>query len=98
VKITMTAEISGLRDGNPWPARGGSIEVPDDEAEGLIANGLAKKYEKADKAQAPEVVGASTELLEVTEPPVPETATTPAPARKAPAKRAAKKAPAKAQD
>lgn len=94
MKITMVAEITGLRDGKPWPARGESITVPDDEAEVMIANNLAKKYEKADESVAAEApAGASTEPLEVSAPPAPETATTAPPAKKAAAKKAAKKAP-----
>jgi hypothetical protein len=91
VKITMTAEISGLRDGKPWPMRGESISVPDDEAEALIGNRLAKKYEKDDEVAPEPIVGPE---VEVTELPAPETATPPAPkktARKAPAKKAAAK-------
>jgi hypothetical protein len=40
--VTMLRQVSGTRDGVDWPAPGESIDVPDDEAESLIGNGLAK--------------------------------------------------------
>lgn len=42
MNVTMTRHISGTRDGVDWPAPGESIDVPDEEAASLIANGLAK--------------------------------------------------------
>jgi hypothetical protein len=95
MKVTMLASISGLRDGVPWPARGGQIELPAGEAEELIAGGLAKKYEKADEEPdaEPEVKGPEIPVPEPIQ--EQETATTPkpAPAKKTAAKKtAAKKA------
>lgn len=40
--VKMRREISGLRDGQPWPPVGGTIELPDDEAVGLVANRIAE--------------------------------------------------------
>lgn len=40
--ITMTANITGTRNGVDWPAVGGTIDVPDSEAADLIAAGLAE--------------------------------------------------------
>lgn len=42
MNITMLRQVSGTRDGVDWPAPGESMDVPDDEAAGLIGNGLAK--------------------------------------------------------
>lgn len=57
MNIRMTAQISGTRDGALWPAPGDVIDLPDDEANGLIAIGLAKADEPAapveEKATAP---------------------------------------------
>ena len=39
--VTMIGEISGSRDGVPWPPIGGSIDLPEDEAMNLIANRMA---------------------------------------------------------
>lgn len=47
MKLKMLAKVYGLRDGSEWPARGGVIDVPEDEAANLIANGLAAPLEDA---------------------------------------------------
>jgi hypothetical protein len=41
MRVTMKAGIAGTRNGEDWPAPGGSIDLPQDEAELLVANGLA---------------------------------------------------------
>ncbi|TFD74731.1 hypothetical protein [Cryobacterium fucosi] len=41
MKIRMLAKISGTRDLVDWPDVGGTINVPADEAQSLIENGLA---------------------------------------------------------
>ncbi len=51
--VTMIRQISGTRDGVDWPAPGESIDVPDDEAAGLIDNGLAKVSDEAPAGEAP---------------------------------------------
>lgn len=38
----MLISISGTRDGQPWPARGGEIVLPDAEAAEMCANGYAE--------------------------------------------------------
>lgn len=56
MKIRMTAALSGLRDGAPWPARGEEIVVPDAEGAELCANGMAEPIaapEKRETAVAP---------------------------------------------
>ncbi len=39
--VKMRAEVSGLRDGKPWPPIGGTIDLPDAEAVHMCANGSA---------------------------------------------------------
>jgi hypothetical protein len=39
--VRMTVTISGSRDGRPWPRRGETIELPDEEAASLCASRLA---------------------------------------------------------
>ncbi len=39
--VRMKTRIGGYRNGEPWPAPGGTIDVPAHEAHGLIANGYA---------------------------------------------------------
>lgn len=40
--IKMLANISGTRDGVEWPALGGTIDLPTDEADALVAAGLGR--------------------------------------------------------
>ncbi len=42
MRVKLKADISGDRDGRPWPARGEEIEVPDEEGASLCANDLAE--------------------------------------------------------
>ncbi|TXS30731.1 hypothetical protein EAO71_20260 [Streptomyces sp. ms191] len=45
----MKVTISGTRDGQAWPERGGTLELPEDEAKQLLAGGLAEE----DDGEAP---------------------------------------------
>lgn len=59
MKIRMKVDLSGLRDGRPWPPRGEVAEVPDVEGADLCAAGAAEPVadppaEKAETAKAPE--------------------------------------------
>ena len=42
MKVRMIVEISGTRDGEEWPRRGGVIDLPDAEAADYIAAGLCE--------------------------------------------------------
>jgi hypothetical protein len=39
--IRLRAEITGTRNGQPWPAKGSLVELPDDEAAALCKARLA---------------------------------------------------------
>jgi hypothetical protein len=39
--IRMVGQVSGLRDGKPWPLPGHAVDLPDDEAIHLIGNQMA---------------------------------------------------------
>ena len=41
MRVTMIGQISGSRDGVPWPPVGGQIDLPDTEAIALIDNRMA---------------------------------------------------------
>lgn len=41
MKVRIKGDISGSRDGVPWPKRGETMELPDDEGAALCASGLA---------------------------------------------------------
>jgi len=40
-KVTMKRQVSGTRNGKPWPKAGETVEVSDDEAASLIRQGNA---------------------------------------------------------
>jgi hypothetical protein len=42
MKVKMTVQVSGTRNGVEWPAPGETVDVPDDEAAGLVLAGLAE--------------------------------------------------------
>ncbi|MFF4347535.1 hypothetical protein [Streptomyces sp. NPDC001530] len=42
MKVRMKLQISGTRDGQEWPAKGGEVDLPDDEGAQLCASGLAE--------------------------------------------------------
>ncbi|MGW1252536.1 hypothetical protein [Streptomyces sp. NPDC002535] len=78
MRVRMKATLSGTRDGQPWPERGGIVDLPDDEAQHLIRAGIAEEHgEDPDEADEPEDEPEKTpEPVEETEPePVEETAT-----------------------
>lgn len=52
MKIRMKADISGSRNGKPWPRRGETIDVPDAEGADLCASGIAEPV--ASKARSVE--------------------------------------------
>jgi hypothetical protein len=39
--VVMVAQMSGLRDGKPWPPRGHTMDLPDDEALRLLEQQVA---------------------------------------------------------
>jgi len=41
MRVRMKVTISGSRNGEDWPPVGGEIDLPDEEAAHLIAQGLA---------------------------------------------------------
>ena len=47
MKIRMKVDISGTRNGEPWPARGETIDLPTDEAQSLIDSNMAEAVAKA---------------------------------------------------
>jgi hypothetical protein len=42
MRVVMKHQINGTRDGQDWPAPGGAIDLPDDEAASLVASGSAE--------------------------------------------------------
>ena len=74
MRIRMNIEMSGSRNGQPWPKRGETADLPAAEAAHLVASGIAEEVhdEQAD------VETATAPAAEVTEPAAPEVTTPPA--------------------
>ncbi|MGW9022586.1 hypothetical protein ACWGOE_14000, partial [Leucobacter chromiiresistens] len=47
----MKVTISGTRDGQPWPERGQSVDLPDGEAKQMVAAGLAEPHDDSDDGE-----------------------------------------------
>lgn len=56
MKITMRVSIAGTRNGVEWPPVGGDVDLPDGEAQDLIAGGLAVAADPKAKKAAPAAV------------------------------------------
>lgn len=55
MRVRMKVAISGSRNGEDWPPVGREIDLPDDEAAHLIAQGLAEEpSDEDDETGAPE--------------------------------------------
>lgn len=57
MKIKMKVDVSGTRDGQPWPRHGEVVEVDDTEGASLCNAGMAEpvaedKVEKATESEA----------------------------------------------
>ena len=54
MKLKLTVDISGSRNGLPWPPRGEVVDLPEPEARDMIAAGQGEAVAaKAAKAPAP---------------------------------------------
>jgi hypothetical protein len=51
MKVKLMQQISGTRDGDPWPAPGDVLVVSDDEGAQLCANGLAVPVAESPKPE-----------------------------------------------
>ena len=57
--VKMNVTISGTRNGQAWPQRGETVELPDAEATELVAAGLAEEAKNAAPASTESQVAAS---------------------------------------
>lgn len=54
MRVRMKAALSGTHDGVDWPAKGGVADLPDVDAQHLVAAGLAEvDHPVEENAQAP---------------------------------------------
>ncbi len=49
--VRLRLQLTGTRDGQPWPPPGTLVDLPDQEAEDLIAAGLATDPDDVDEDQ-----------------------------------------------
>lgn len=63
MRVRLVVDRSGTRwDGQDWPARGGEIDVPDDEGAALCEHGIAVPVAVTEKdAEIPETAAAADE-------------------------------------
>lgn len=54
MRIRMKVSVSGTRNGEPWPAKGGTVELPQDEAKNLVAIGLAVEADDEESGEPAE--------------------------------------------
>lgn len=108
MKVRMKVDVSGSRNGQPWPSRGGVVDVPDDEGAHLCSAGMAVPLmpeSEPETAVTPADAQENTDAPNVEEAAVePEgetrgltTETAPAAAKKTPTRAAKKSAPAAAK-
>jgi hypothetical protein len=72
MRVMMKVQLSGTRNGQPWPGKGETMELPDDEAAQMCASGMAEtvkgKTEKAVPAKAETTAPAEAEVTEKPQP------------------------------
>ncbi len=51
MRVSMSTQISGTRDGAAWPPSGSVIDLPDDEAVALVKAGMATPARDAAPAE-----------------------------------------------
>ena len=50
--VKLLVGITGTRNGQTWPPRGGTIDLPDGEAQQMIAAGMAEDAHKTPSLKA----------------------------------------------
>jgi len=61
MKVRMTANITGCRNGVNWPEAGETIDLPDNEAAEMCSAGFAEPVAEAPKAEKRPAPKKSTE-------------------------------------
>ena len=73
MRVKMKVQLSGTRNGKPWPGMGETLELPGEEAAQMCASGMAETV-KGETEKAVPAKAETTEPVEaeVTEKPQPE--------------------------
>lgn len=73
MRVKMIVQLSGTRDGKPWPGRGEVVDLPDEEAAQMCASGMAETAKSGtEKAVPAKAETTEPEPAETTEKPPPE--------------------------
>lgn len=64
MKVRMKVSVSGSRNGKDWPPIGGTIDLPDAEAQSYITSGLAESTAKSTEAAVPDSGDAETATID----------------------------------
>jgi len=73
MRVKMIVQMSGTRDGEPWPGRGEIVDLPGEEAAQMCAAGMAETVKGGtEKAVPAEPETTTVPEPETTEPPKPE--------------------------
>lgn len=85
MKIKMLIQMSGSRNGQPWPGLGDVVELPTTEAAFLVSSGIAQEVPDSEELtvhmpeQPADAESENPGPVEVATPPGAETSTPPAP-------------------
>lgn len=60
MRIVMRVQITGTRNGADWPAPGGVIDLPSEEAAALCASGLAETAKGHEETSTPAATETAT--------------------------------------
>lgn len=73
MRVKMKVQLSGTRNGKPWPSMGETLDLPAEEAAQMCASGMAETV-KGETEKAVPAKAETTEPVEaeVTEKPQPE--------------------------
>ena len=66
MKVRLLVVLTGTRDGIDWPARGEVVDLPQSEAEHMIAVGQAAPVEVVESAAAAPVVETAADATKPT--------------------------------
>jgi hypothetical protein len=78
MRIRMNVDMSGTRNGRPWPKRGEIADLPSGEAMRLCASGIAEEVAEPETRKAPPAETAVAPPAEVATVPEPEKPAEPA--------------------
>lgn len=68
MRVRMRVEVSGTRNGEPWPAKGDIVELPKEEAANLLAIGLAVETDDEEPQEVAEENAAAPDDAETATP------------------------------